>query len=120
MTKTNNSHVQVVSGKELLLAPHVSPTLEVELLSRGVQEKLHEFGCTLTPPLSAGDWQCRKLSFQGLGWKQVAGDIVIPGLGFVAVTGSGEVSVEVHAPSDIDIHARNSWIDATPLAIKWI
>ena len=101
------------------MAPHVSPALEIELLSRGVQEKLQQFASTWSPPLTAESWRCHTLCIQGLGWRQVASDIVIPGLGFITVTGSGSVTVEVYAPCDIDIHTRKSWIEATPQAVKW-
>jgi hypothetical protein len=101
------------------MAPHVSPALEIEPLSRGVPEKLQQFASTWSPPLSADSWRCHTLSIQGLGWRDVAGDIVIPGLGFIAVTGSGSITVEVYAPCDIDIHIRKSWIEATPQPVKW-
>ncbi len=110
---------QIVSNAEVLLAPHVSPALELELLSRDVEEKLHRFSSEWSPPLAEDQWSTRTFSIDGLGWRHVAGDIVIPGLGFVGVTGSGVISLEVHAPCEIDLYTRRSWIDTTPLAVKW-
>ena len=110
--------VQVISGGELLLGPHVPSTLDVELLSRGIPEKLQEFSSTWSPPLTADQWSCRTLTIEGLGWRHVAADVVIPGLGFVTVTGSGQVTLEVHAPDNIDIFTRASWIEETPLTLK--
>jgi hypothetical protein len=111
--------MQVLSGGELFLAPHVSTNLNIELLSRGVQEKLLQFSSTWSPPLAVDQWQCRNLSIRGLGWLHTAGDIVIPGLGFLSVTGSGDLHVEVYAPSEIDLYTRPSWIETTPVAAKW-
>jgi hypothetical protein len=100
------------------LGPHVSATLDVELLSRGIPEKLQEFSSTWLPPLSSDQWSCRSVKFEGLGWRHVAGDVVIPGLGFVTVTGSGAITIEVFTPVSIDISTRLSWIDETPLTLK--
>jgi hypothetical protein len=111
--------VQVVSNTEALLAPHVSPMLDLELLSRDVEEKLHRFSSEWSPPLAIDQWSSRTLSIDGLGWRHVAGDVVIPGLGFVAVTGSGVITLEVLAPREIDLHTRRSWIETTPNAVKW-
>ena len=111
--------MQVISSSELLLGPHVSAVLNVELLSRGVPEKLQEFSGAWVPTLGADEWSCRTLTIEGMGWRNVAGDIVIPGLGFVTVTGSGNMKVEVHAPRNIDIYTRPSWIDSTPRAVKY-
>jgi len=111
--------MQVLSGGELLFAPHVSPSLVVELLTREVTEKLHQYSSTWSPPLASDQWHYINLSIRGLGWKHTAADIVIPGLGFVAVTGSGDLNVDVYAPCGIDIHTRPSWIESTPLAAKW-
>lgn len=111
--------VQVLSRGELFLAPHVSPILEVSLRSRGVQEQLQQFSNAWSPPLNADQWRCRTLSICGLGWRHTAADIVIPGLGFLAVTGSGEMDVEVCSPCDVDIYTRPSWIETTPPTVKW-
>ena len=110
--------MQVLSGGELLVAPHVSPNLDIEVLSRGVHEKLQRYSSGWSPPLAADQWTCRTLNIRGLGWRHAAGDVVIPGLGFLVVTGSGDLIVEVYAPCIIDIHTRPSWIETTPLAVK--
>ena len=43
---------------------------------------------------------------QGKGWRESAADIVFPGLGWISVTGSGELSVRTQPPRDIPVYVR--------------
>ena len=56
-------------------------------------------GAKLTPPASAeayaalGAFDEQSVDVYGRGWEEAAMDIVLPGLGWVAVTGSGDAKV---------------------------
>ena len=43
----------------------------------------------------------------GRGWLEGAADLVLPGLGWVMVTGAGECRVAVHAPRTVRVELRD-------------
>jgi hypothetical protein len=44
----------------------------------------------------------------GDGWKKSSEDIVIPGIGWIAITGAGTAKIRVTAPNGTDISTRPS------------
>jgi hypothetical protein len=71
-------------------------------------------GVMLTPPLSPGpermaeigEFDSHIIDIDGAGWKEAAADITLSGLGWVAVTGAGNVQVKVSVPKGIGISIR--------------
>jgi len=62
-------------------------------------------GGLLAPPASyerlaeLGTFDEQTIRVRGRGWDEAAVDIVLPGLGWVAITGAGECTVGVELPS---------------------
>ena len=48
------------------------------------------------------------LELEGKGWEEAATDIVLPGFGWVAITGCGPLKINVRAPQDMDITTRQA------------
>jgi ribosome biogenesis GTPase A len=69
-------------------------------------------GGMLTPPASAerlaalGEFEEHEVKIQGRGWNEVAVDLVLPGLGWIAVTGAGECTVGVSLPRPVRVVTR--------------
>jgi len=73
-----------------------------------VEEVLAEqIGGMLSPPASAerlaelGTFEEQTFEVEGRGWQEVAVDLVLPGLGWVAVTGCGSCTVGVSLPAPL-------------------
>jgi len=69
-------------------------------------------GGLLAPPASAerlaelGPFHSQTFHVRGRGWDEVATDLVLPGLGWISVTGSGECSVAVSVPPGVEVSSR--------------
>ena len=71
-------------------------------------------GRLLTPPLAPGpermnelgEFQSHVVDVQGIGWKEAAADISLTGLGWVAVTGAGDVKIKISVPKGIGVTVR--------------
>lgn len=69
-------------------------------------------GGMLTPPGSAerlealGELEEHQVNIEGRGWNEVAIDLVLPGLGWVAVTGVGTCTVGVSLPKPVRVVTR--------------
>ena len=69
-------------------------------------------GEILTPPLVAermdalGEFESHEINVEGMGWKEAAADVVIMGLGWVAVTGAGTASVRISVPRGVGVSLR--------------
>jgi hypothetical protein len=48
------------------------------------------------------------IEIEGIGWRESSYDIVIPGLGWIAVTGVGKIKVNISAPRGSEIVLRPS------------
>eukprot|EP00936_MAST-01D_sp_MAST-1D-sp1_P002140 g2140.t1 len=57
-------------------------------------------GCELWP------FVAHEFHIVGRGWREAAADIVLPGLGWVAITGAGECRVVVHVPASVQVELR--------------
>ncbi len=92
------ARIDVLEGKPFFFTVFISPDVKVH---PGKIEGAAEFlakhtGGMLTPPFSAdrfsemGEWTSKTFTATGDGWKRAGVDIVLSGLGWVAVTGPGE------------------------------
>eukprot|EP00930_Biecheleria_cincta_P073533 TRINITY_DN60810_c0_g1_i1.p1 TRINITY_DN60810_c0_g1~~TRINITY_DN60810_c0_g1_i1.p1 ORF type:complete len:756 (+),score=107.24 TRINITY_DN60810_c0_g1_i1:73-2340(+) len=95
---------------------HVTRIYKAEAVAKSMA------GDQLTPPMDAGrfdsllPWSPHRFEVAGLGWDEAGADIVFPGLGWVAITGSGEFVVDAHAPEGIKITKREPLM---PFEAKW-
>ena len=48
----------------------------------------------------------QSFTVRGRGWDEVATDIVLPGLGWISVVGSGECTISVHVPQGVVVSSR--------------
>jgi len=89
-------------------AVHIHPTATEkvdDVLARHAGE-------LLAPPASyqriqeLGPYEARTFTITGRGWNDAAVDLVLPGLGWVAVNGVGECEVEVEVPKPTVVHLR--------------
>ena len=83
--------------------------------SEKADDFLHKHaGEMLTPPLAPGpirmeqigEFTSHVMEIEGAGWKEAAADISFTGLGWVAVTGAGKVTVKISVPKNIGISVR--------------
>lgn len=69
-------------------------------------------GGLLAPPASAerlaelGAFVEQRFTVRGRGWDEVATDIVLPGLGWISVVGSGECTISVEVPQGVVVSSR--------------
>ena len=73
-------------------------------------------GAMLAPPASVerlaelAPFIERRFEVEGRGWDEPALDIVLPGLGWVAVTGSGRCVISVSVPHGVGVSGREPLI----------
>eukprot|EP00546_Thalassionema_frauenfeldii_P012250 CAMPEP_0178920776 /NCGR_PEP_ID=MMETSP0786-20121207/15187_1 /TAXON_ID=186022 /ORGANISM="Thalassionema frauenfeldii, Strain CCMP 1798" /LENGTH=663 /DNA_ID=CAMNT_0020594869 /DNA_START=208 /DNA_END=2199 /DNA_ORIENTATION=- len=67
-------------------------------------------GGLLTPPLQKREenfeWEHHDVEIEGAGWKEAAADVVLCGLGWVAVTGAGVARIRITVPKGIIVSVR--------------
>ena len=89
-------------------AVKVHPTATVKV---GATLEKH-VGGLLSPPASRerldelGAFREETFTLKGRGWDEVATDLVLPGLGWVSVTGCGECTVGVSVPESVQVTRR--------------
>lgn len=108
------ARIEVVRGKPFFFTCFFSSAIKLHL---GKTDDAEEFtkrhvGKMLTPPSSPeayerlGEWTSKTLSAEGIGWKKACMDIVLSGLGWVALTGAGPIQIRVWVPRDVGVFAR--------------
>lgn len=106
--------LEVMSGKPFFFTCFFAPTVK---LHPGRMEDAEEFvqkhaGGMLTPPYSEerftnlGDWKSKSFTASGDSWKKASVDIVLSGLGWIAVTGPGAVRLRVWVPKGVGVFTR--------------
>ena len=91
------------SGRPMLLAFYLANAVKIHPTStdRVDEVLLKNVGRMLTPPASPerldelGDFEEVVFDIEGRGWDDAAVDLVLPGLGWVSVTGCGPCSISV-------------------------
>lgn len=108
------ARIEVVEGKAFFFTCFFSPKVK---LHPGKAENSAEFakqhvGGLLTPPYSEegfeqlGEWTTKTFSMTGEGWKRASVDVVFSGLGWIAVTGPGNVKLKVCVPQGVGVFTR--------------
>lgn len=106
--------LEVVSGRPFFFTAFFSPLIKIH---PGSGEEPEEFmrrhaGGMLTPPSSPealeklGEWTAKTFVATGEGWKKSCMDIVLSGLGWIAVTGVGEITLRVQVPKGVGVFTR--------------
>lgn len=108
------ARLEVLSGKPFFFTCFFAPTVK---LHPGRLEDADDFvrrhvGQMLTPPYSEdrytslGEWTSKSFTAEGSGWKKANVDIVLSGLGWIAVTGPGAVRLRVCVPRGVGVFTR--------------
>lgn len=110
------ARIEVVEGRPFFFTAFVSSDVKVH---PGRSEDAEEFtkahvGELLKPPYEAdrleelGEWTSKEFTAEGDGWQRACVDIVLSGLGWVSVTGAGNVRLRVCTPKGVGIFTRDS------------
>lgn len=108
------ARVEVTQGKPFFLTCFFSSAVKLHL---GKADGAEDFtkrhvGKMLTPPSSPdayarlGDWTSKSLTVDGNGWKKACADVVLSGLGWIALTGAGSMQIRVWVPKDVGVFMR--------------
>ena len=114
------------SGRPMLLAFYLANAVKIHPTSTDrVDEVLRKnVGRMLTPPASPerldelGDFEELVFDIEGRGWDDAAVDLVLPGLGWVSVTGCGPCRIGVAMPRPVRALVREPLISLERRASK--
>lgn len=110
------ARIEILEGRPFFFTAFMSPDVKVH---PGRAENADDFtvahvGELLTPPYNAdrleelGEWSSKTFTAEGTGWKRACVDIVLSGLGWVSVTGAGDIRLKVCAPKGVGVFTRDS------------
>lgn len=110
------ARIDVLEGKPFFFTVFVSPNVKVH---PGRMDGAPEFltkhvGGLLTPPFDnkrleeMGRWTAKTFTTNGEGWKKAAVDVVLSGVGWVALTGSGSIRLRVNTPYGMGVFTRDA------------
>lgn len=110
------ARIDFLEGRPFFFTSFVSGGVKIH---PGRTEGAEEFttkhcGGILTPPFQPerlktfGPWSSKTLNVSGAGWKKATVDIVFSGLGWVSITGVGEIKIRISAPEVVRIFARDA------------
>lgn len=110
------ARIDVVEGKPFFFTVFVSPDVKVHPGKiEGAEEFLEKHvGELLVPPFdnerlqSMGQWTTKTFTAKGDGWKKASVDVVLSGLGWVAITGPGSVKLRVNVPYGMGVFTRDA------------
>ena len=101
-------NARVASSRVILASSQVHPTAT----DKADATLAKHVGGMLSPPASQarldelGSFHEQTFRVRGRSWDEVAQDLVLPGLGWVAVTGCGECAITVAVPPGVAVSAR--------------
>ena len=108
------ARLEVVEGRPFFFTTFFSPQVKIH---PGKSENAAEFtekhvGDLLTPPCERehferlGDWTAKSFTAKGEGWKRACVDVVFSGLGWIAVTGAGDIKLKIVVPREVGVFTR--------------
>ena len=103
------ARLHMEEGRPFLFTFYLANDVSIHPTSTAKVEDVLEkhAGGMLSPPASyerlqeLGEFGATKFEISGRGWDEAACDIVLPGLGWVAVTGSGRCAISVELPEPV-------------------
>eukprot|EP00181_Compsopogon_caeruleus_P002023 CAMPEP_0184687484 /NCGR_PEP_ID=MMETSP0312-20130426/26552_1 /TAXON_ID=31354 /ORGANISM="Compsopogon coeruleus, Strain SAG 36.94" /LENGTH=588 /DNA_ID=CAMNT_0027143681 /DNA_START=26 /DNA_END=1792 /DNA_ORIENTATION=+ len=108
------ARIDLLEGKAFFFTTFLSGGIKIHpSKTEGADEFLQKHaGSLLTPPFDSarlknfGAWGSKTFRVSGVGWKKAAVDIVLSGLGWISVTGVGDISVRVTSPNVVGVFQR--------------
>lgn len=108
------ARLEVVEGKPFFFTTFFSPSVKVH---PGRVEDAEAFtrkhvGGLLAPPFTEegfdnlGEWTSKSFSASGEGWRRSCLDVVLSGLGWIAITGVGDIKLRVCVPRGVGVFTR--------------
>jgi len=108
------ARIEMLQGKPFFFTVFMSNEVKVH---PSTTEKVNELlethvGGLLKPPISwrrykeLGNFKAKEFEIEGVGWSQSSHDIVVSGLGWIAVTGCGKLKIRVVAPKGVGVFLR--------------
>jgi len=114
------ARVHMRSGRPFLFTFYLANAVKIHPTDSSKVEAMLEkhVGAMLAPPASyerlaeLGEFHETTLEVEGRGWNEAAVDVVLPGLGWVAITGCGECTVSVELPGAVEAISREPLISS--------
>jgi len=118
------AHIDFVDGSPALFTAFVSNDVKVHpTQTEKVPDLLEKrIGDVLYPPSTRerydalGSWVRHEVTIEGRGWNEAAKDIVLGGLGWVAVTGTGNLKIGITVPRGVRVGLREPLM---PFEARW-
>ncbi|GAB5368102.1 hypothetical protein AAMO2058_001289200 [Amorphochlora amoebiformis] len=103
----------VSSGQAKEVSSESLEAFDTALGSEGSEDEFHE--------IPAAEGEITTLEFKGKGWREACAEVVLPGLGWVGLTGAGSVGIKVHTPPGMTPVTRDPLLpfDALPTSKKF-
>lgn len=110
------ARIEVVAGRPFFFSAFVSGDVKVHpgKADDGAAFTARHTGGLLTPPFEAdraaalGGWSEQVVEVSGAGWKTASVDVVLSGLGWVALTGAGDMTLRVATPGGVGVFVRDA------------
>mmetsp|Transcript_30234 Transcript_30234/g.55177 ORF Transcript_30234/g.55177 Transcript_30234/m.55177 type:complete len:192 (-) Transcript_30234:134-709(-) len=108
------AHIEFLEGMPFQFTAFTSQDVTLHRCKSAKVEANYErlIGTELTPPLQKSifeelaPWRNETFEVVGRGWDEACCDVVLPGVGFISVTGSGSAKFAVHVPEGVDVAIR--------------
>lgn len=110
------ARIEVLAGRPFFFSAFVSGEVKVHpgKADGGAAFTARHTGGLLTPPFkpdraaALGVWSEQVVEVSGAGWKTASVDVVLSGLGWVALTGVGDMTLRVATPGGVGVFVRDA------------